>query len=205
MIKFIYFDVGGVVIKDFSGTDKWIQLKRSIGIQTNQDVDFADFFKQYESEACLGKDIDTLIPITNKKFGLKLAKDYSFLMDFVTRFERNESIWPILRDLKKTYTLGLLTNMYANMFEKICLADLMPDISWDIIIDSSKEHVRKPQPEIYQLAQEKCRCNHEDILFIDDKQRNLDVAASFGWKTLLYDPNNLRQSNVKLLKLINRG
>lgn len=30
MIKFVYFDVGGVTIKDFSGTDKWEVLEKEI-------------------------------------------------------------------------------------------------------------------------------------------------------------------------------
>ena len=32
-LSFIYFDVGGVVIQDFSGTNKWSQLKRELGIK----------------------------------------------------------------------------------------------------------------------------------------------------------------------------
>lgn len=32
MIKFIYFDVGGVAIRDFNGTDKWENLKKELGI-----------------------------------------------------------------------------------------------------------------------------------------------------------------------------
>lgn len=31
MIKFIYFDVGGVVIDDFSGNDSWRELKVELG------------------------------------------------------------------------------------------------------------------------------------------------------------------------------
>jgi|TARA_Y100000310_G_C20153683_1_gene565933 hypothetical protein len=38
MNRFIYFDVGGVVIRDFSGTNKWEELRRSIGIKPEQDI-----------------------------------------------------------------------------------------------------------------------------------------------------------------------
>ena len=32
MIKFIYFDVGGVLVRDFSKSNKWQELVNEIGI-----------------------------------------------------------------------------------------------------------------------------------------------------------------------------
>ena len=57
MIKFIYFDVGGVVIKDFSGTNKWQELKRGIGIKPEENESFDKFFDKYRTELCLSRDI----------------------------------------------------------------------------------------------------------------------------------------------------
>jgi hypothetical protein len=31
-IKFVYFDLGGVTILDFSGTNEWFKLKQELGI-----------------------------------------------------------------------------------------------------------------------------------------------------------------------------
>ena len=36
MISFIYFDLGGVAIRDFSGTDKSKQLKTDLGLKGNK-------------------------------------------------------------------------------------------------------------------------------------------------------------------------
>ena len=44
MIRFIYFDVGGIVVKDFSGTNQYSEWKRSIGIEEAQDAEFDNFF-----------------------------------------------------------------------------------------------------------------------------------------------------------------
>lgn len=36
-IKHVYFDIGGVLLLDFSGTTKWTQLRRDLGFAADQD------------------------------------------------------------------------------------------------------------------------------------------------------------------------
>ena len=82
MISFIYFDVGGVVIADVNSTDKWTKMKRDIGITAENDIEFDQFYSQYEKEVCLGRDVDTIIPLIKEKFNVNLPSDYSLLADF---------------------------------------------------------------------------------------------------------------------------
>lgn len=44
MVRFVYFDVGGVVYFDFSKTDNWDKLTKEIGINQNQKEEFLDFW-----------------------------------------------------------------------------------------------------------------------------------------------------------------
>ena len=62
-IKFIYFDVGGVVIKDFSGTNKWEELKVELGIPQDKSQEFEDIYDLYQDEINTTREIDSLIPI----------------------------------------------------------------------------------------------------------------------------------------------
>ncbi len=202
MIKFVYFDVGGVVIRDFSGTNKWEELKSGMGIKSDQVKDFNEIFDKYEPDVCVGRDVETLVPMFREKLGLKLPENYSFLLDFVNRFEKNESIWPILKKLKENRRMGLLTNMYPNMLDAIYKAGLMPEIEWDLIIDSSIEKVRKPQVEIFQLSQDRSGFKGEEILFVENGAKHVEAAKKFGWQTFLYDPTNVAQSNHDLEKLL---
>jgi FMN phosphatase YigB (HAD superfamily) len=202
MIKFVYFDVGGVVIRDFSGTNKWEELKSGMGIKPDQIKDFNEIFDKYEPEACVGRDIETLVPMFREKLGLQLPQDYSFLLDFVSRFARNESIGPIIKKFKESRQIGLLTNMYPNMLDSIYKAGLMPNVEWDVVIDSSMEKVRKPQVEIFQLAQDRACVRGEEILFVENGALHVEAARKFGWQTLLYDPTNTTQSNQDLEKLL---
>lgn len=201
MIKFVYFDVGGVVIKDFSGTNKWEELKSGMGIKLDQAKAFNEIFDKYEPDVCVGRDVETLVPMLREKLILRLPENYSFLLDFVNRFQKNESIWPILEELKKNRKLGLLTNMYPNMLDAIYKADLMPKVEWDAVIDSSIEKVRKPQVEIFQIAQDRAGVKGEEILFVENGAKHVDAAKKFGWQTFLYDSGNINKSNKDLREL----
>ena len=198
MIKFVYFDVGGVVIRDFSGTNKWEELKTGMGVQSEQAETFNAIFDKYEPEVCIGRDVETIVPMLKEKLGLKLPENYSFIEDFVNRFEKNELIWPIIHKLKDKYKIGLLTNMYPNMLDAIYKAGLMPNVEWDVVIDSSIEKVRKPQTEIFQLAQDKSGFKGDEIFFIDNGSKHVDAAKNFGWQGFVYDPVNTEKSNKDL-------
>jgi len=202
-IKFIYFDVGGVVIKDFSGTNKWEELKVELGIPKDKDQEFEDIYDFYQDEINTTREIDSLIPIYKEKFGITLPDNYSFLVDgFVKRFEKNTDIWSVVEYAKSKYKIGLLTNMYPKMLSEIKKANLLPTIEFDQIIDSSIEKVQKPYKEIYELAEKRCGFKGSEILFIDNSQRHLDGAKQLGWQTFLYDPTDTKKTSVKLLKLI---
>lgn len=200
MNKFIYFDVGGVVIQDFSGTNKWEELRRNIGIRPEQDEEFNTFFDKYETEVCLGRNIETLLPMLRNNFGVSFPKGYSLLQDFVDRFEKNKSIWPVIEYAKNNYKIGLLTNMYTGMLDKIYEKGLMPKIEWDAVIDSSIENVVKPQREIFELAQKRAGVNADEILFVENSKKHVEAAKSMNWYTFLYNSSNVVKASKDLLE-----
>lgn len=67
-IKFIYFDVGGVVIKDFSGTNKWEELKVELGIPKDKSQEFEDIYDLYQDEINTTREIE--IAKSKYKIGL---------------------------------------------------------------------------------------------------------------------------------------
>lgn len=47
--------------------------------------------------------------------------------------------------------------------------------------------LRKPSAEIYRLAAERLDAGPQDIVFVDDRPRNLDAARTLGLQTVLLD------------------
>src|SRR5688572_26494700 len=99
-ITFIYFDIGGVLIKDFSGNNKWNEMLHDLGVKEQDKERFSEMFTEFEKEVCVGRDVEAFIPIMKKQFGLDIPDNYSFLMDFVNRFEANPSLHSVLEELK---------------------------------------------------------------------------------------------------------
>lgn len=124
MISFIYFDVGGVVIDDFSGNDKWQQLKDELGIAAKNDAAFEKLWDEYSQELNTTRDAEVLLAIFKKELGLQLPSNYSLLDGFVKRFAVNPFIWPIIESVKQRVRVGLLTNMSQE-----CLQRLSEEIS----------------------------------------------------------------------------
>ncbi len=201
MIKFVYFDLGGVVIRDFNGTNNWEELEEELGIPLEKRAEFEKFWDDLEPQMQVGLDIETLLPIIEKQFGRKMPPDYSLLKNgFINRFAKNETIWPVISEIQKTHKTGLLTNMYPEMFEAIKKRGLLPDVTWDIIVDSSVVHLQKPDPEIYKFAQVQANAKPEEILFIDNMERNTEAAKKVGWQVFLYDAESPQKASIELLR-----
>lgn len=187
---------------DFSKTNKWDQMMEDLKLNASEKKKFTEIFMVFEPEISVNnKSLDDFLESIHKEIGIDFWKNYSMLDDFIDRFEVNKTIHPIMREVSKKYKIWLLTNMYPNMLEEIEKRWILPEIDWDVIIDSSIEWLRKPQKEIYKLAERRANCQWWEILFIDNLQENLETAKKLGWKTLLYDPLNVVNSNQKLREI----
>lgn len=201
--SFIYFDVGGVAIKDFSDTPKWGQMFLELGFGDSA-VQAKEIYSQYDDEICLGKmAVDDLIPIYREELKLALPDNLDFLQSFVDRFNKNDGLQPIIDQLVSKVRLGLLTDMYLDMLNRIKAKGILPVAPWDQVIDSSVEKLRKPMPAIYALAQNRAKVPSQEILFIDNREKNLVPARQLGWQTFLYDSSNYDQSNAELATFLN--
>jgi FMN phosphatase YigB (HAD superfamily) len=202
--KFIYFDVGGVLVLDFSGTNKWEELKRDIGFTNDNDDDFWRIWKLNAQRVCLDYHVDSLIPFYEKEANIKFTKDYSLLEDIVSRFELNKPIWPLIEKIKNKYRLGLITDMFPGMLSSIRRRKLLPPAIWEIIIDSSEVGFQKPSLQTYELAENMAKVNPTEILYIDNLEGNLIPARNRGWQTFLYDPQDVNRSTNLLEQFLNQ-
>lgn len=198
-ISFVYFDVGGVMIQDFSDSPKWDQMMIDMGLDKFDRIKVDEIYDRFEDEVAIGKrHIDSLIPIYEQEFGIALERNFSMQQYFVDHFDNNVGIWPLVAELKKTTKVGLLTDMYPGLLDAIITAELLPPVIWDQVIDSTKIGIRKPMPEIYKIATEQAGVPDEEILFIDNRQKNLTPAIARGWLTFFYDSHNYDQSSLDL-------
>ena len=91
----------------------------------------------------------------------------------------------LLRALKaaNTHRIYALTNWSAETFpvarKKYDFLQL-----FEGILVSGEEHLKKPDPKIYQLILDRYQINPSTALFIDDSERNIIGAQSVGLNTI---------------------
>lgn len=202
MINFVYFDVGGVVIKDFSNTNGWEKMLTDLGIKPKEVDHVVHIIKESQEKFDVGSDFDNLAPFLSKEAGIEIPEGYSLLGDLVGRFEKNPSIWPIIELVSKKVGVGLLTNMYPRMLSVIIQRGILPPVKWSAIVDSSIEKCWKPELKIFEIAQTKYKAKPEEILFVDNTENNLEVPKKMGWQTYLYDSGDYEGSSKKLLEFV---
>lgn len=199
--SFVYFDLGGVVMKDFTSSDKGLDMLCTLGIDPAEAPRFRELWDRHaEPRVCVDYDADDFQPIIEQEFGVQLPEGYSLLQHgFVDRFEPNPGITPVLSQLNGRVGTGLLTNMYPRMLKAITAKHgLMPAALWDVVIDSSEVGLQKPDAAIFAHATQLAGKPKEQILFIDNTVGNLDAAAAYGWQTYYYDSANYERSSERL-------
>jgi putative hydrolase of the HAD superfamily len=81
------------------------------------------------------------------------------------------------------YKTALLTNISRE--GEALFRDLFPvDELFDVVVDSSKVGLRKPDPEIYRLTCSRLGVAPERCLFIDDLLCNVEAADALGMQTI---------------------
>lgn len=202
-VSFVYFDVGGVLIKDFSESAKGLDMLQELGIDVAEVPKFRRLWNKYaEPRVCIDYDADDFHQIIEQAFGVQIPEHYSLMEHgFVDRFEPNPSIRPALTRLIGKVNMGLLTNMYPRMLRAIQAKEgLMPMVLWNVVVDSSEVGMKKPETAIFAHATELTGKPKEQILFVDNTQGNLDAAAAYGWQTYWYDSADYAQSSERLEK-----
>ncbi len=201
-ISFVYFDVGGVLLFDFSGTNKWIEMKRDLGVNEENDRQFNAVWKKYRSRICIDCDVDTLISELKEVAGVNITDEYSMLADFVERFDANLSINAVVKNVKEKYKIGLLTNMYPRMLSLIKEKKLIPQVEWDREVDSSIVGFQKPEDGIFEVAEQMAQVDPSQIFFVDNSYEHVKAATKRGWQSYVYDPQKSVESNSELVRLL---
>jgi putative hydrolase of the HAD superfamily len=96
-----------------------------------------------------------------------------------------------LKECKRRYKVACLTNnvksgegpgMARSAHRAAQMADVMA--LFDVVVESSKEGIRKPNPKFYQVACERLGVAPSEALFLDDLGVNLKPARELGMMTI---------------------
>jgi len=197
MAKGIIFDYGGV-----------------FSIETN----LKEFAKMYAQK--LGADPDTFWKVLDENWQkakinemnsqlfwknlaefLNIDKDI-LRKDLMDYFGFRQEVLDLVKKLKENYKLAMISNQIEDWLEEVIEQHKLNDFL-DVITTSYRFGKAKPDQGIFRETIEKLDLKSEEIIFIDDQEKNLSPAREVGMKTILFKDteqliNELNNFGVKV-------
>lgn len=113
-------------------------------------------------------------------------ENWQMLVDvYCSAIALNSGLVAFLRSLRPRYKTAILSNASAEV-RTFITETFHLDREFDLIIISSEEGTRKPEPEFYRLALSRLDVRPGEALFIDDEQRYIDGAVALGMHALQF-------------------
>ncbi len=114
------------------------------------------------------------------------------------KHRRNEPMIERVKELRKHYKIGLLTNMGQGTLDEV-FTEAERNELFDTVVVSSDVGMIKPSRDIFELTIEQLGVGTDETVFIDDRPVNTDGAERVGMKTILFTTN--KQFEVELASL----
>lgn len=196
MIKAIVFDYGGVVeTNDF---DLFEEIANHLEIKKEDwRKVFLTFNHLYNTE---GVDMKEVLSLVAQKFNATEEQIFYIRELSIKNQEKwkvNEGLLDLIKDLKKNYKIGLISNFSAEL-RQILIDQGIIDL-FDPIIISGEVGYQKPEPEIFNILFDKLGVKSNEVVFIDDNQSSLVGAEGIGYIPILFVNNEKLKEDFKKL------
>ena len=194
-VGFIFFDVNDCLIHYYQ------RAFPKIADLTGTPSDIVETAYWHDNNAaCRG---DMTMDEYNAKLAQRLGVEGINWADYyMEAIEPVEEIQEVLKWAAENYRIGLISNIMPGFLPTLRRNKVLPDLPYEVIIDSSEVHHLKPEPEIYQIAQEKTGCQPSEILLIDDSRPNLAAAEQQGWNVLSVSDARAAESAERIRQVL---
>ena len=200
MIKALIFDVGGVLLRteDLSPRRKW---EAQLGL-SEWGLAGAVFDNPPAHATTLGQATEAEVwEAVRGRFDLSLEELIVLKRDFWAGDQFDESLLDWVSARRGRFRTGILSNAWpgARAFltgqPKIVAA-------FDELVISAEVGVRKPQPEIYELALRRLNVPAAAAVFVDDVLENVEAARKVGLSAIQFKPELDLQGEMARLGVV---
>lgn len=178
-VGFIYFDINGCLVFGYQRAFTAIAKQAEV----LPDVVETLFWKHNDD---VNRGVMSLTDF-NEALSRRLGTTVDWSEAYLNAIEPIKPMQRLLEQASKMYKVGLFTNSMPGIVSTLKQRGIIPDINYDVIVDSSEIGVTKPSSEAYETAFQRTGVTPDEILFIDDLRGNLGPAEQAGWHVLQYD------------------
>ncbi len=185
--KIVIFDWGGVIESHREGEYSLNTAITNLIKHFNNDADESNLIKRYfeVSKRKLKREFNenTWFDKIKNEFDLNCSEEdfYDFYIEEFDKIEYYKNVVEYAHSLKSRCKIAILSNL--GMIDKQRLDKQVDLKQFDYVWLSCELKCRKPNPEIYKIAENECKIQPRNILFIDDLKENLEPAKERGWNT----------------------
>lgn len=195
-IQAVIFDIGGVLSQytDFKTYLKWEQ---KFGLP-ERGLFKIIYENPVSKQATLGKaTIAEVWAEIGRQLDLSSTEISKMQAEIWSGYEWNTQLLDFIHSLKPDYKTGVLSDAWADAREG--MADIINHDLFDVIIFSAEVGIQKPNPEIFHLALSHLEIEPQEAIFLDDRQKNVDVSLSLGMHGLLFTETHQAIQDIKRL------
>jgi len=197
-VTFVYFDINGCLVRFFHRA--FTRLAEHSGAPADR---VETTFWHYNDAVCRGElKMDEFNHLFAERLGIDSMDWKKYYMEAIDPIEEMKelAVWAA-----EYYQVGLLSNIMPGFIDEMFEKKILPDVTYSSIIDSSKVGAIKPEPKIYEIAQDWAGRPPEEILLIDDSRANLMAAERMGWHVLWFDDYRPEESVARVRDALDFG
>lgn len=182
--KLIIFDWGGVVESHsnigYSFWESTVDVFNSFNVNMDDSEIMANYIEcchNLENQSDKYELFDKLKTVFNLECTIEeFTERYN---KYMLKTDFYKDVVEYIHSLKERCYIGILSNQ--NPFDKVRI-DYQMDLSkFDYVWLSFELNCRKPNSRIYDIVESEISITSENILFIDDLSKNLEIPKTKGW------------------------
>ena len=189
-IRAVIFDVGGVLdASDNPAAERAAQehLAAELGVERGEM--WSQFFRS-ESWKLARTGVITDAEFWNRCLAPFGIHEPGAQTAFVERLMAGKRVIPamqsLLDELHGRTRLAIISNA-SDILEEVLEARFSISHYFEVVINSARVGVAKPEREIYEIALERLALNPAETVFTDDQQHNVDAAVELGIRAVLFE------------------
>lgn len=194
-IKFVYFDVNGVLVKYYQRAFTNIAADYNVSIEKVEAV-----YWQYDDRMNRGEmSLEDFNRVLAQNLGVENVNWSEY---YLANIDPNIDMDHIVKWTAENYRVGLLTNNWPGQTRTMIERKLLPEVYYNSVVDSSEVGCIKPEEAIFAKATQMSGVEASEILLIDDIRPNIVAAQHMGWHVMWFDDYSADTNETKIKQIL---
>lgn len=183
MIKAIYFDLGGVIVRtEYQAPRERLAERLNM---TYEDINKLVFDTESSRKASIGAiTTDEHWAFVTRRLGRPASETKAVREEFFAGDVIDRALLDFIRSLRPRYKTGVISNAWPDLRDYIVKSKF--DDAFDTLVISAEAGVMKPEPRIFQIALAQLQVEANEAVFVDDTPANVTAARQLGLRGILF-------------------